>query len=61
MRSSPEIPYIPINPVSLVCPRCSAKAGQACHVLKSELQVVHVERIKAAAVKDVAAKNALGK
>ena len=60
MTKIPE--YIPINPMTLVCPRCGAKATQACTILKGEAKLkgetepVHIARIKAAATKDVARK-----
>jgi hypothetical protein len=54
-------PYVPINPVTLVCPQCGATAGQACKILIGELGPTHIERILAAATKDVAAKEELGK
>jgi hypothetical protein len=48
--------YIPISPVTLVCPRCKAKPGRACDLLDGEVEIVHIERIAAAAKGDVAAK-----
>ena len=56
-----RIPYIPINPVTLDCPQCAAKAGQACDMVKGEIELIHVKRIKAAAIKDAAAKKATRK
>jgi hypothetical protein len=56
-----KIPYIPIDPVSLICPQCGTKPGQACDMLKGEVELVHVKRIRAAAINDVAAKKALRK
>ena len=53
-----KTPYIPINPLTLDCPQCAAKAGQVCDMLKGEIEVIHVKRIKAAAIKDVAVKKA---
>ena len=55
----PRIPYIPVNPVSLVCPQCGAMAGKACKMLRGELRSIHVEWIAVAAEKDVAARKAL--
>ena len=56
-----ELPdHVAIGPISLACPRCTAKPGEACDVLIDKgLEVVHVERIKAALAMDVAAKKRL--
>jgi len=50
--------HIPIDPATLVCPRCGAKPGIACDTLKGGAELVHIERIKAAAVKGAAARKA---
>ena len=50
-----KVPYIPISPVTLVCPQCGAKAGKAC-MIESGLELIHVERVRAPAAKDVAKK-----
>ena len=50
--------YIPISPMTLVCPKCGARVEQACTMLRGEVELLHVERIGAAAQKDVAAKKA---
>ena len=47
---------IPISPMTLVCPKCGAKAGRACTILRGEVDLLHVERISAAGKKDIAAK-----
>jgi len=48
---------IAINPITLVCPRCHAKPGDACQViLGEELGVVHIERIRAAEAANFKAK-----
>jgi hypothetical protein len=52
----PVIPYIPISPIALSCPECGAEAGQPCNLLKGEVELVHVNRIRVAAGADVAAK-----
>jgi hypothetical protein len=54
-----KIPYIPISPVTLVCPECGARAGQACRIIRGELGT-HLERIVAAETKDVEAREKLG-
>ena len=54
-----KIPYIPISPVTLVCPQCGAKAGKACKMLRGEIELIHVERIFAAAASDIVAKKEL--
>jgi hypothetical protein len=56
MAKQPE--FIPISPMTLVCPNCGVKAGQACTMLRGEVELIHVERIRAAAKKDLAAKKA---
>ncbi len=56
MAKRPE--YIAISPTTLVPPKCSTKAGQACTVLRGEVELLHVERVRAAAQEDVAAKKA---
>src|SRR6266403_1914909 len=44
--------FIPTSPMTLVCPRCGAKPGQACASLKGQQELVHVERIEAATAQD---------
>jgi hypothetical protein len=52
--------YVAISPITLECPRCRAKAGEVCDVLIDKgIEVVHVERIKAALRMDVEAKGRL--
>jgi hypothetical protein len=41
----------PTNPMTLICPRCGAKPGKVCIVFEGEMEVVHVERIEAAAAR----------
>ena len=48
--------FLKINPLTLNCPRCSAKPGKACDKLHDALEGVHVERIALAAAKDIKAK-----
>jgi hypothetical protein len=55
LKMRPE--HIAIGPVSLTCPRCGAEAGQVCDLLDGEVEIVHVERIKAAAAMDAAKKS----
>jgi hypothetical protein len=46
-----------ISPMTLVCPLCGAKPGYACETASGgTLEIIHVERIKAAAAKDAAMK-----
>jgi hypothetical protein len=47
--------HIAISPMALACPRCDARAGRVCALFDGEVEVVHVERIAAALVMDVAA------
>jgi hypothetical protein len=51
-------PRMPKLPASLVCPRCGARPRQPCDMFKGKLQLVHLERIRAATEKDLAAKKA---
>lgn len=44
--------YIPISPITIPCLKCKAKPGYACAVLGEGQEIVHVERIKAAAALD---------
>jgi hypothetical protein len=48
--------YIPISPMTLVCPRCQAKPRQACVMYKDQFEAIHMERVEAAVLKDVVAK-----
>jgi hypothetical protein len=43
------IMHRPTNPMTLICPRYSAKPGQVCIVFEGQMEVVHVARIEAAA------------
>jgi hypothetical protein len=45
------------NPMTLVCPRCHVVAGQVCDVVAGGFEVVHMERIAAAAAKTVEARH----
>jgi hypothetical protein len=56
MRSNPE--YVAISPMTLACPRCKAKPGKACVVIKDSLELIHLERIEAAITLDEVAKKA---
>ena len=48
---------LPISPMTLVCPLCSAKPGHDCETVSGvHLPLVHVARIKTAAARDAAAK-----
>jgi hypothetical protein len=44
--------------MTLVCPRCKAKPRHVCRKLKGHIEVVHIERVEAAALKDTATKKA---
>ena len=39
--------YLPVNPVSQVCPKCGAKPGKACDMLTDRMALIHIERLKA--------------
>lgn len=50
----PKLPeHIATSPMTLVCPRCHAVAGRVCEVVDGDLELVHVERLAAAAAKTV--------
>jgi hypothetical protein len=52
--------YVVISPMAIVCPTCEAKSRQVCDVLIGDgvvTEVIHVERIKAAAVDRRAIRN----
>jgi hypothetical protein len=51
--------HIAISPITLLCPRCGADAGKVCELLHGEIEVVHIERIKAALKLDEAARAAI--
>jgi hypothetical protein len=56
LKMQPERPkHVAISPMTLTCPRCNAKPGQVCDLFDGEVEIVHVERIKAATAMDVAA------
>jgi hypothetical protein len=44
---------------NLICPQCGAKAGKACMIESGGLELIHVERVRTPAAKDVAAKKKL--
>jgi hypothetical protein len=50
--------YIAVSPITLTCPRCKAKPETACDMLDEDLDLIHLERIEAAVVMDIAAKRA---
>jgi hypothetical protein len=58
LLTMPELPeYIAVGRMTLACPRCNAEPGEVCEVLPANgLEIVHVERIKAAATMDLLAK-----
>jgi hypothetical protein len=49
-----------ISPMTLTCPCCGAKAGQVCGIFHGDLELVHVERMEAAAAMDTAARSDRG-
>ena len=57
---APKLPsqpdYIEVSPKTLTCPRCKAEPGEACVKLKNMIELIHLERIEAAAAIDRAAK-----
>jgi hypothetical protein len=40
-----------VDPLTLRCSRCGAEPGIACDMLDDEFELIHLERIEAAAVK----------
>ena len=55
LGQSVNLVSLPISPMSLSCSWCKAKPWEPCETkLGTELEVVHVERIKAAAESDAA-------
>jgi hypothetical protein len=40
------------NPITLACPFCKAKVGQDCATSSGGFSILHVARIKAAALRD---------
>jgi len=50
--------HIGVSPMALPCPHCGANPGIACEVVGGKVELIHVERIEAAAALDVAAKKA---
>jgi hypothetical protein len=55
---SEKVPSITVSPITLVCPQCGAKAGEACEMLRGEVDLLHIDRIRAAARAEVRAKKA---
>jgi hypothetical protein len=57
---APKLPSLPeyfdVSPKTLTCPRCKAEPGEACVKLKNLIELIHLERIEAAAEIDRAAK-----
>ena len=56
MSELPE--YIATSPTTLACPECNAKPGDVCEMLKDELAIVHIARIKLAVAMDLKTKKA---
>jgi hypothetical protein len=54
MAKLPE--YIEVSPLTLACSRCGAKPGMACGKIDDVFDLIHVERIAAAAALDVKAR-----
>jgi hypothetical protein len=51
-----KVPEHAVDPITLICPRCKAKPGEACDILENALELMHLERIEAAIIRDVARK-----
>ena len=53
-RPKPLIPkFLPVSPLSLVCPHCGANPGKDCISDSGAFSVVHIARIQAAAAQDI--------
>jgi hypothetical protein len=52
-KNIPE--YIAVSPMTLACPKCKAAPGIPCDVV-NEFELIHLERIQAAAATDKAKK-----
>jgi hypothetical protein len=56
----PRLPdHIAISPVTVLCPRCKAEPGKVCEIFDGEVEIVHLERIKAALEMDATARKAI--
>ncbi len=53
--------YVATNPVTLGCGQCGARVGEACKMSPGDFAQSHIERVLAAARKEVAARKKLGK
>ena len=42
-----------INPITLICPVCSAEPGRTCVVFADQREAIHIERAAAAEAKDL--------
>ena len=51
--------YVATNPVTLGCGQCGARVGEACKMSPEDFAKSHIERILAAATKEVAARKKL--
>jgi hypothetical protein len=60
-QSGKSIARCRLAPVAVVCPQCGARAGKACKMSRRDLAESHIERLVAAATKDIAARRELGK
>ena len=60
MNRQPEMKeYLPTSPMKLACPTCGAKPGHDCETpSKGRLYVIHLARVKAAALMDKDGKKA---
>jgi hypothetical protein len=46
----PKLPErLPVSPMSVICPRCSAQPGRTCILFADQNEAIHIERIEAAA------------
>ena len=52
--------YVATNPVTLGCGQCGARVGEACKMSPGDFAQSHIERVLAAATKEVAARKKRG-
>jgi hypothetical protein len=51
-----DVPFLPMSPMKLTCPFCHARPFKDCATVSGRLSVIHVQRIAAAAKRDVGRK-----
>ncbi len=54
VRLEQRIQDLPTSPMTISCPLCKANPGYECETRSGGFSIVHVARVKAAAIEDVA-------